>query len=184
MDLEPQACLLILAVLLSAAAALCDLRTGLIPNLLSGAAACVLLSASLALQLAAHGGGGIAPALLVALLGAIVTLCVPLCLYRLNGIGGGDVKLLGALGVGLGPLAGLELQLYAFALMLLYAPARLLYTGTLWRTLQTTSALLMRPFTRRASRRPLDMAQFTSFRFGPAIFGGALICALQHWSGS
>lgn len=163
---------LLLAVVLTAAAAIWDLRTGLIPNRLVaiGAAAIVLASVLAALP---QGGGAVARACLSMAIGTLLVSLVPLLLYRLDGIGGGDVKLLAVVGAALGPYLGIEAELYAFGCVVLYAPGRLLWEGKLQQSLRTTGRLLLRPFT-PASRRPEPTAvsELTAFRFGPAIFVG------------
>jgi len=181
MSLEPAATLLALAVVMTAVAAYCDLRTGLIPNRVLAVAAAGLLIAR-ALQGALVGGvEGALISLGAGVIGGLLAAMVPLLLYRFGGIGGGDVKLLAALGFALGPFAALEAELYSFALLLLYAPARLLYEGTLMRTLSASGALLLRPFMPEARKRPLSGAALTSFRFGPAVFIATLIYCALRW---
>jgi prepilin peptidase CpaA len=160
-------------LLLSAAAALTDLRTGLIPNRLLLAGAAVGLSVRLVVEpllltvspLAALGS---------CLLGAAAAALVPLALYATKGIGGGDVKLLVLLGALAGPAVGVETQVYAFTLGGLFAFGTLAYRGILWRSLASTAGSLI------ALRRRADSERI-SFRFGPAIFAGALVCVLAHW---
>jgi prepilin peptidase CpaA len=82
-----------------------DLRTRRIPNVLTLGAAV----AALAYHAAAAGGAG----LLTALVGWGLGLLVFLPLFALRGIGGGDVKLLAALGAWLG--ASMVLWVAAFA---------------------------------------------------------------------
>lgn len=183
MSSEPSLLLLVAALLLTAAAAYRDLRTALIPNRLVAAFAVVLLSVRLWQGAAAAGGEGVLRALAAGVLGALATAAVPLVLYRFGGIGGGDVKLLAALGIALGPLYGIETELYAFAVMLLYAPVRLCYEGTLLRTLGASTALLMRPFMPAARRVAPAERPLTSFRFAPAVFVATLLTAALQVGG-
>jgi prepilin peptidase CpaA len=119
----------------------------------------------------------------LSLLGAALVGAVPLLLYRAGGIGGGDVKLLAAVGGVLGPYVGLEAELYAFALTVLYAPARLLWEGKLLASLRTMGRLAITPLLPRSARKPEPPAeQLTSFRFGPAIFLGVLLTAAVRLS--
>lgn len=79
-----------------------DLRTRRIPNLLSGAT----MLAGVALNTAYFGTSGLAGSL-AGLVMAVILLLFP---FALGGIGGGDVKMMGAVGTLLGPritLAGL-----------------------------------------------------------------------------
>jgi len=87
------------------AACVTDLRTRRVPNVLTLGAA----GAAVAFHAASHAGSG----LLFAVLGWGVGLLVFLPLFALRGIGGGDVKLLAALGAWLGP--SLVLWVAAFA---------------------------------------------------------------------
>ena len=177
---DPTPPLLAAAVLLTAAAGYCDLRSGLIPNRLLALAAPALLAWRLALAALAGGSTALLAGLLSALVGVLAAGLVPLLLFRAGGMGGGDVKLLATLGLALGPIAALEAQLYAFALLLLYAPARLLYEGTLLRTLAASGALLLRPFV-PASKRAASAGAGASFRFAPALFVATSLCVALRW---
>ena len=171
---EPMFWPLLLAVLLTGAAAIWDLRTGLIPNRLVGAGAIATISLSLAIA-APRGLTGLGGALISMLAGLVLVSIVPVLLYRMDGIGGGDVKLLAVVGAALGPYMGIEAELYAFMFVVLYAPARLIYEGKLIRTLRTSGMLLVRPLVPRHRRpQPARAEEMTSFRFGPAIFAGTV----------
>ena len=87
------------------AACVTDLRTRRVPNVLTLGAA----GAAMAFHAASHSGSG----LLFALFGWGLGLLVFLPLFALRGIGGGDVKLLAALGAWLGP--SMVLWVAAFA---------------------------------------------------------------------
>jgi prepilin peptidase CpaA len=180
---QPALYLLCFVVLLTAVAAFQDLRTGLISNRI------VLIGAAVGLTLswvsAAYGGGGagLLTAVGLSLLGAALVGAVPLLLYRAGGIGGGDVKLLAAVGGVLGPYVGLEAELYAFSLTVLYAPARLIWEGKLLSSMRTIGRMVVVPFTPRRSRKPeAQPVELTSFRFGPAIFLGVLLAAAVRLS--
>lgn len=180
---QPALYLLCFVVLLTAVAAFQDMRTGLISNRI------VLIGAALGLTLswasAAYGGGGagLLSALGLSLLGAALVGAVPLLLYRAGGMGGGDVKLLAAVGGVLGPYVGLEAELYAFALTVLYAPARLLWEGKLLASMRTIGRMVVVPLTPRPARKQeVQPVELTSFRFGPAIFLGVLLAAAVRLS--
>ncbi len=143
-------------------AALSDTRTGLIPNWLTLPTLCAapLVHALLA------GPGALAASLAAALLCALV----PLALFGLHAIGGGDVKLFAAIGAIGGVELGLQAQLLSYALCALGACCVLAYRGRLLATLGR-SLLLLLP---RARRRPPPEA-LTPVRLGAAIFAA---CAL------
>jgi Flp pilus assembly protein protease CpaA len=155
-------------VLLTGAAAIYDLRTGLIPNRLVLAGALLLLP-----LIAAVAQGALGRASVSLVLGVVLVSLVPALLYRLGGLGGGDVKLLAVVGAALGPQRGLEAELYAFTLVLFYAPLLLLLRGKLRQSLRVGGRLMLRPFLPSSRRAPaVDPRLLTEFRFGPAIFAG------------
>src|SRR5438132_6745102 len=93
------------AIGIGMAAAAHDLRVGRIPNLLtfgSAIAACLFSGWS-------GGGAGIGASLSGWCLGLVLWLP----LYALGGLGGGDVKLMAALGAWLGPSQVIPVSLYA-----------------------------------------------------------------------
>lgn len=94
---------LTLALVVALVAAVIDLRSRRIPNLLTLGA----LATGLVLQLVLGGvSGGV-----LALLGAVACGVPATGLFLLRGLGGGDVKLLAACGAMLGPAAGFQLLL-------------------------------------------------------------------------
>ena len=94
-----------LAVALALAASVCDLRTRRIPNALTfGAAAAALV-------VSAWEGGASSAATSGA--GMLAGLALWFPLFALGGMGGGDVKLLAALGAWLGPHATVFVSIYA-----------------------------------------------------------------------
>lgn len=174
---------LLAALVLTGVAAVWDLRTGLIPNRLVLAGALVAWGMTCLLGYS-HGLTSMVHGLVAMVAGALLVSLVPVVLYRLGGLGGGDVKLLAVLGATLGPYLGLEAELYAFVAALLYAPARLLWQGKLIPSLRTAGQLLLRSLLPRSKRgEPVPLEAMTSFRFGPAIFlGTAAVAALRFTS--
>jgi prepilin peptidase CpaA len=150
------------ALLASAVAAFTDTRSGRIPNWLT----MPLAGAALGAQAITRGAWGITESL------AGLLLCggVPWIVFRTSGgraIGGGDVKLFAALGALLGPMAGLEIELGALALLLVVALVRLAFAGHLLKVFASTLRLITAPWSKRsASDAPLAL---TEMRLGPAI---------------
>lgn len=95
----------VLATALSLAACVVDVRTRRIPNVLTLGAAL----AGLLVQIALHGSDGALAAASGWLVGALLFLP----LFALGGMGGGDVKLLAALGAWLGPRDAVWLAAYS-----------------------------------------------------------------------
>lgn len=164
-----------------------DYRTGHIPNRLVAYGALV----GLVTHLAVHAFllrqpaqpwtellGGATANIAVGLLGCST---VPLLLYRVNAMGGGDVKLLAACGIWAGPIIGLQLELYAFVVAALYASARLAYQGQMFRLLGNSAALVRNPFLPKEKRKEVPQALLTELRFGPSVFVATALVALVRW---
>jgi prepilin peptidase CpaA len=173
---------LMLATVASLTAAVIDFRTGHIPNWLTLGTLALALTLRGSEGCAASGLRGGGAAMVTTLAGALFCALVPLILYVLAGMGGGDLKLLAALGAMCGPMVGLQVEMYSFVAVLLFAVARMTYEGRLGRTLLNSLSLLVNPFlpaTRRSSIAPELM---TSLRFGPAVAAGVVATTLAHWS--
>jgi prepilin peptidase CpaA len=113
--------------------------------------------------------------------GAMATAFVPFILYRQSAIGGGDLKLLAALGALLKPGIGIEAEMYAFLLASLIAPARLAYEGKLLRTLKNAGTITLNFFRSKEKKKPVEAEAMSWFRLGPAIFIGTGVAAFLHW---
>lgn len=174
---------LIAAMVITGVAAVIDWKTGLIPNWLTlgPLAAAPLLHAVLGLR-----EGGAASAGLSfgwSALGALACGVAPLLIWLSNGGGGGDLKLMAALGALLGPMVGLEAETYIFAGATLYSMAWMAYEGKLLKTLGNTLRLAINPFLPKDKRKPLPEAMMTELRFGPSIFAGTCLTAYLNWRG-
>lgn len=165
-----------LVLVLTASAAVVDLRTGLIPNRLLVWALGLLIVAKLAGD-ALVDGRPLLSVMWTSLAGALACALIPLLLWLGNGMGGGDLKLLALVGAALGPFGGMEVELYAFMLGSLFALLVLAYRGVLLRALFRSLARLFSRTARAASAN--DDTSAISFRFGPAIFAGALTFVAQ-----
>jgi len=173
---------LVVAVAVSAIAGWLDWRRGEIPNWLTYGALVLapllhvirMLASREPMEAAlAEGGFSIGGALLCAL--------VPALLYRQGAIGGGDLKLLAAIGAMLQPMLGVEAEMYGFFAAALVAPARLAYEGKLIATLKNAGTILMNLFLPKAKQRPVEESALSWFRLGPALFLGVALTAYLHW---
>lgn len=162
-----------------------DHRSGRMPNWLT------LGSWTLALfvQGALGGVGGV----LAALIGCLIVAAAPLGLFVLtkgDGIGGGDVKALFALGAWLGVLPGLQAELLGLLVLAAFAYTKEAKNGRL-------GALLLRSFAlfiphsrapavgRTISTHEPSSREFISLRFGPFLaFGTWSVCLSILLSGS
>jgi prepilin peptidase CpaA len=172
-----------LAAAIAAIAAVFDLKTGMVPNWLTYPALLVAPFVHVARLSAGH-AGLTEDAMMegaFAVLGAIVCAIVPIVLWRQGAMGGGDVKLLVAIGALLQTLMGVEAEMYTFFGATLVAPARLAYEGKLLTTLKNTVVLGTNMFLPKEKRRPIDEAALSSFRIGPAVLFGVLLTAWRNW---
>ncbi|MGZ3420769.1 MAG: prepilin peptidase [Polyangiales bacterium] len=113
--------------------------------------------------------------------GALTCGLIPIFLFRAGAMGGGDVKLLAAIGAIIRPMVGIEAEFYAFAAAALLAPARLAWEGKLFKTLANSLALAVNPLLPKDKRREISKESMTWFRFGPAIAVGTLIATILNW---
>jgi prepilin peptidase CpaA len=168
---------LVAAAIVTGLAGVADLRTGHIPNKLTLLP--LLLAPGAHFAMAASGGlaaGWQAAGLSV--VGALVCALTPVFLYWKGTIGGGDVKLLIAIGAICGASVGIEAQFYSFVAGAIMGQAKLAWEGKLFRTLGNAASIVINPFLAPARRRKLSPELMTSMRFGPAIFVGTVTAAL------
>lgn len=151
-----------------------DARTGRVPNWLTLGA---LLSAPLvafALQASAEGARAGLVAAAMSVLGAVVCGLGPLVAYAKGGLGGGDVKLLAAIGALLGFRLGLDAEFYGFVIGALYVPAKLAWQGRLLATVAGGLRALVNPLRRKEERAEVPEGLRMRVRLGPAICAGTL----------
>jgi prepilin peptidase CpaA len=171
---------LVAAVVVTAIAAVYDLRTGHIPNWLTLGALAAALVAHAARGLVAGGLPGLLDAAIAALFAAIACSLVPALMFWLGGMGGGDVKLFAAIGAACLVARGLEVEMYSFIAALLFAPAYLAWKGTLLRTLGNVVTLGLNPLRAKESRRAVPAELMQWVRLGPAIFVGCAAALAAH----
>ena len=157
----------VVALALAAGAALSDARTGHIPNGLTLPPLAIAPIAYLILmgpQMAA-----------MSLLGALLCGLVPYLMFRQGAAGGGDVKLLAALGAIGGASFGIETQLFGFALAVFASLLLLAYRGRLLATLGNALFIAINAFLPRRYRREPKSEAMSSIRMGIPFFLGALL---------
>ena len=149
-------------------AAVVDVRTRRVPNALTGGIALV------GLGIAALGLGRIG--LLASLAGCLVGLALMLPGHLLGATGGGDVKLLAAVGTLLGPGATLRAFVATAIAGGLIAIVVAVRRGRLTATLAGTGALLASAGSQMTAIR--DTKHDNRFAYAPAIAVGAIVAAL------
>ena len=172
--------LLFAAVAVAGVAAVIDWRTGEIPNWLTfgGVIAGLLGNFVLGFRTGGLSDGGAAVGWSFA--GVIACGFVPVLLFRVGGIGGGDLQLLLPVGALLRPTIGIEAELYSFVAVALYAPARLVYEGRLLRSLGNALSLLTDVVRPEEKRKKVDPELLSTVRFGPCVFLGTVIAAIVN----
>ncbi|WP_394822888.1 prepilin peptidase [Pendulispora albinea] len=173
---------LIAAVVLAAAAAWTDWRTGRIPNWLTFSVLAIApfvhiargLIQGLAKEDALLQGG-------FSVLGAVICVLVPAFLYTRNAIGGGDLKVFAAIGALCQYPIGFEAEMYGFLSLALIAPARLAYEGKLLRTMKNAVGLMINPFMPKEKKVVIQQEMMSWIRMGPGILIGAILTAALHW---
>ena len=158
----------------AAVAAFCDHRRGEIPNWLTLPPlvfAPLVYGLAFGLEHALQSWGA-------ALLGGLV----PYFLFRRSAMGGGDVKLFASLGaiMGFDLLAGVEIQLWAFAFAMLGAGAALAWRGRLLATLGNALAAGLEPLLPRRFHRDPSAELSTSIRMGGSILAATSVFAAPH----
>jgi prepilin peptidase CpaA len=166
--------ILLIASLVCLVAAIWDLRTGQIPNFLTLGAVVTGPLVQVGLSHFAYPKINVLLFFATSLFGIVFSGLVPFLLWKKNALGGGDLKLLVAVGALLGPMLGLQVQLYAFLIALIIAPAQLAYRGKLLGTLKNAGSMLINPLRHQSRRVELPPAALSEFRFGPAIFLAAV----------
>jgi prepilin peptidase CpaA len=166
-------------LVLTLVAALFDWRTGKIPN--------ALTLGSIPLAIAVHAysvpARGAWEAAGWAVVGSIVCTLPLVLLWRARWMGGGDLKLLAAMGAWGGASLGLEASFLAFLSAMGFVLLRLTYNGGLWTTLGNGLAVVgtrLLPAKRRVLPRGSSLQ---SLRFGPFALAGAAFAFLLHGAG-
>jgi prepilin peptidase CpaA len=164
---------LAIAIAAAAVALATDLRQGKIYNWLT----LPLLATAPLVQLARHGWSGLGSSLLGA--AAVVVILIGLALLGGRGLGGGDIKLLVALGALLGWPSSGWLLLYTGLSSLIVALPAMLWRGVLFDSCRNLIVNLLR---RRAGERDLTVSAGSrgpKLRFAVCIMFGVLAALLR-----
>ena len=149
-------------------ATIVDLRTRRIPNVLTGT------MAGAGLGLAVFGLGGISVG--AAVLGCVVGLVLMLPGHALGATGGGDVKLMAAVGSLLGPLVVVNAVLFTAIAGGVLAVTVAIQRRRLGTTLAGTGRMIAVPTD--VKREVKAGTPASRFAYGPAIAAGSILAAL------
>jgi prepilin peptidase CpaA len=157
-----------IALVVGMTAAVIDQCTGSIPNRLTVPA--ILAGLSCGFVAGGVAGGGLA------LVGALLVGLVPLLLFRVGAMGGGDVKLFAAFGALLGAGPALEAELFAFVVGSVQGLILWIRAGCVRAGFSGVIGLVFPALRRRLSGRvDVGVARAIEIRFGPAIFFGVAV---------
>ncbi|MCB9598999.1 MAG: prepilin peptidase [Sandaracinus sp.] len=128
--------------------------------------------------------GGFNEAGLMLMLKSIISIAVcglvPYLLWRRNALGGGDVKIVAAMGGLVHMSYGLEIVLAGLIASSIYALLRLAWEGLLLRTLANSFFLALNPILPKDWRREISREQMSYVRMGGGFAVGALVVTLSH----
>lgn len=170
------------ATLVAAAAAWFDFRTGHIPNRLTLGVLGVSPVAHAIVGLVHHEGPrDVLMRVGSSLLGILCAL-IPLLLFRSGTLGGGDVKILAAIGALCGFEIGMNVVLHSFVFGGVMAVAVFAYKGKLIRMMQGVGTTVTNLFRPKDKRKVVTREAMTWFRLGPAIFVATAVEVAMRWS--
>jgi prepilin peptidase CpaA len=173
------------AVVVVLASAAIDARTGHIPNWVTIPPLLAAPLATFGVHAVDHGAALAVRPALMSLLGAFVCAIGPFVVFARGGLGGGDVKLLAAVGALLGPRLGIDAEFYGFVVGALYVPAKLAWHGRLFATLAAVARVVINPLRRKdAPRAVMPDSLRMRIRLGPALCTGTLFAILLARIGS
>jgi prepilin peptidase CpaA len=175
---QPVHVTLIVAFVVSAVAAVYDVRAWRIPNWLTLGVLAVAPVGHFVFGLVVHGASSGLEGAAWSIAGAALCALVPALGWRSGTFGGGDVKLLAAVGAVCLPKVGITVEFDAMVVGAVFAFGKLAWDGRLFATLGRSLMLAVNPLLPKARRRVVATEAMTPMRFGPAIAGGVLLCAL------
>lgn len=164
---------LLAAGVIATVGAVTDWRSGRIPNELTIPP--VLIAPFVYLALLGFQGFALSVA------GVIVCGLVPFLLFRYGAFGGGDVKMIGAIGAVAGVSLGIQVVFVSLLVASVYAMARLAWRGQLLRTLANAFFLALNPILPKAWQRTITPQLMSTVRVGGAFLAACLLCAAYRY---
>jgi prepilin peptidase CpaA len=169
---------LAIAVAVAAAASVFDLRSTKIPDWLSLGALVAAVFGHFVWGLVSGGWQDGLVELGWSVFGAMVCTALPLACWREGSFGGGDVKLLAAMGALCLPRLGMTIEFYALIVASVVGVARLAANKKLFRSVSNAIALSKNSLLPKSRRREIPSEALTPVRFAPAVLAGVIGCCL------
>lgn len=171
---------LLATIALSLTAAAYDWRTHRIPNWLTLGGLLGGLVGHAAFAYVARGPELALRAASLSLLGAVVVAAVPLLLWFVRAMGGGDVKVIAAVGAVCHASLGMTVVFVAFLAMLSFIVLRLAWYGQFWRSALSVVNTLLNPLRSPQRRVQVAVPLRDSVPFGPALaFSSVVLLVVQ-----
>ncbi len=158
---------LVTTIVLVSVAAFTDWRRGEIPNWLTLPA----IALAPVLFWWQHGSQG----LIFSVLGIIGVGLVPYLMFRMDGMGGGDVKLFAALGALHGVSLGMEMLVMSLLVSAAWAIVWLARERRLGQAFANMGRVTLNLVMPRSRRKPVARTEMTEMRLGPSILVGSLL---------
>jgi Flp pilus assembly protein protease CpaA len=173
----------LLALAMSSAAAVYDIRARRIPSWLTLPALAIgpALHGAVALGEHARGAFGLCgPTLegMLSLAGALACVIAPLTMWHAGVMGGGDCKLLASSGALLGASLGIRVELVSLLLAGYFGLARLAFRGQLLSALGRSAAFACNPLLPRDRRVKAPAAMLESLPLGPFVLASTILVLL------
>ena len=160
------------AILIAGIAAFTDWRSGRIPNWLT----LPPLVIAPVIYGILYGWNGA----FISVGGIVICGLVPFFLHRQSAIGGGDVKMVAAIGAVTGMLVGLEIEFVSFLVAGLYALGRLAWDGKLLQTLANSFFLALNPLLPKKWRRSVSPTMLSTVRMGGSFLAAGIMTVLSR----
>jgi Flp pilus assembly protein protease CpaA len=171
----------VIALGVTAVAAGFDMASAKIPNPLTFGGILAGFAFNTWAGFAIAGAGGAARSFGLSALGMFLSAFSPLVFFLRGEIGGGDVKLLAAIGAFVGPVFGFQVLAYTYAITLALLPLRILMKGRARTFVQSFKVSAANVFRARDERLPAVPFKLPAMIMGPSIFVGFALCTWINW---